>query len=97
MQSTEENGHSDDDVNIIAKVKEPFPEVKKNYLIDNIKGNLDEGVTTWIKDNVNYRDMMFNMYFISKIEPNNFKESLNNELWVSAMQEELVQFKRNKV
>lgn len=41
--------------------------------------------------------MIFNMCFISKIEPNNMKEALNDELWVTAMQEELIQFEINRV
>ena len=35
--------------------------------------------------------------YISQIEPTNFKEAEIDEHWINAMQEELGQFKRNKV
>lgn len=41
--------------------------------------------------------MIGNSSFISKIEPKNIKEAFTDELWINVMQEELWQFKRNKV
>ena len=40
---------------------------------------------------VNYRDMMglFLGYYTSIIESKNYKEALNNELWIQVMHEEL--------
>ena len=35
--------------------------------------------------------------YISQVEPKNFKEAKFDEHWINAMQEELGQFKRNKV
>ena len=35
--------------------------------------------------------------YISQIEPKNFKEAEIDEHWINVMQEELCQFKRNKV
>ena len=35
--------------------------------------------------------------YTSIIEPKNYKEALNSELWIQAMQEELSQFERNEV
>ncbi|XP_019265756.1 PREDICTED: uncharacterized protein LOC109243302 [Nicotiana attenuata] len=35
--------------------------------------------------------------FLSQIEPKNIKEALKDADWINAMQEELHQFKRNKV
>jgi len=39
---------------------------------------------------------MYNV-FISKVEPNNVKEALLHSDWVEAMQDELLEFERNKV
>lgn len=39
--------------------------------------------------------MIANMCFISKVESKNVKETLSDECWVNAMQEEMVQFERN--
>ena len=40
---------------------------------------------------VNYREMIgLNLgYYTSIIEPKNYKEALNDELWIQAIQEEL--------
>ncbi|GAA0170844.1 hypothetical protein LIER_25020 [Lithospermum erythrorhizon] len=36
-------------------------------------------------------------YFVTKVEPKNIDETLKDEHWISAIQEELVQFQRNDV
>ena len=41
--------------------------------------------------------MIGNLCFVSKIEPKNVNEAIDDEYWVNAMQEELVQFERNEV
>src|ERR1044072_6114369 len=57
----------------------------------NIIGSSTEGVQT------RSRKLLENACFISKIEPKNIKEALSDEYWISVMQEELCQFKRNEV
>ena len=37
------------------------------------------------------------MCFVSKIEPKNVNEAVNDEYWCTAMQEELIQFEKNQV
>ena len=37
------------------------------------------------------------MCFVSKIEPKNVNEVVNDEYWCTAMQEELIQFEKNQV
>ena len=58
---------------------------------DNIIGDATEGVTT---RSINF---IANACFISQVEPKNVKEALLDEFWISAMQEELSQFRRNEV
>lgn len=49
--------------------KEQSSRVKMNHLINITIGNLDEEVNARRKEQVNYRYMISNMCFISKIEP----------------------------
>lgn len=37
------------------------------------------------------------MEFVSKTEPSKFKDALDDDQWITAMQEELNQYERNKV
>ena len=61
---------------------------------DQIIGNPHANVQTRRKATSN-----FCMYvnFVSKVEPTEVEEALSDPSWVSAMQEELTQFERNKV
>ena len=45
---------------------------------------------------MNYREMGYTCY-TSSIEPRNFREALEDEYWLTTMQEELNQFIRNEV
>ncbi|GAA0144915.1 hypothetical protein LIER_05235 [Lithospermum erythrorhizon] len=77
---------------------EPTTRIQKDHPVDNIIGQLDEGMTTKKKDKVDYRKMVGlfgKMCFISKIEPKDVKASLLDEHWINAIREELVQFERN--
>lgn len=71
--------------------KGPLIKVQKDHHVDSVIGNMNEGVIT------KFREMIANSCFISKIEPKNIKEVLTDEFWIYVMQEELCQFKRNKV
>ena len=46
---------------------------------------------------MNYREMVGYTCYTSSIEPKNFKEALEDEYWLTKMQEELDQFIRNEV
>ena len=65
---------------------------KKAHPQDLIIGDTTQGVTTRFK-----LKSLVNLAFISQIEPKNIDDTLNDEFWVIAMQEELNQFERNKV
>lgn len=62
------------------------------------------------KARINYKDMMrsslcadnegiqvYSSRFVSLIEPKNVKEALKDNLWLEAMQDELLQFRTNEV
>lgn len=65
----------------------------KDHPIDNILGDISKGVTTQSK----ISNFCYHFAFVSQIEPKNSKDALLDEDWFLAMQEELNQFKRNKV
>lgn len=65
--------------------------IQKDHSIENVIGNLNEGVI------IRSIEIISNTCFISKIKPKNIKKALNDELLINDMQEELCQFKRNKV
>lgn len=59
--------------------------------MENVIGDQNEG------DIPKSKEVVSNMCFISKIKPKNVKEALTHECWINSMQEELVQFERNKI
>ena len=65
----------------------------RDHPIDQVIGDPIQGVRT--RDA--FKDICEYATFISQLEPKNFKEAENDESWILAMQEELGQFKRNKV
>ena len=58
-----------------------------------IIGEIERGVSTRSK----LKNICKKMAFIIQIEPKNINEAIEDESWTLAMQEELNQFKRNKV
>ncbi|MCI14741.1 gag-pol polyprotein [Trifolium medium] len=83
---------SNSEENNVPVNKGPSVRVQKNHPKELIIGNPDQGITTRRSN-----DLISNSYFVSKFEPKNVKESLTDEFWINAMQEELGQFKRNEV
>lgn len=71
--------------------KGPSIRVQKDHPADLIIGDPNSGVTTRSKE------VISNSCFVSKIEPKNVKEALNDEYWINVMHEELGQYKRNEV
>jgi hypothetical protein len=67
--------------------------IQRNHLVDQILGDISKGVTT--------RSCLANFCehysFVSSIEPFRVEEALLDADWVLAMQEELNNFKQNKV
>ncbi|GAA0164164.1 hypothetical protein LIER_39730 [Lithospermum erythrorhizon] len=61
---------------------QPASRIQKNHPVDNIIGQLDQGVTTRRKEPADYRRMVRligKIYFISKMEPKNVDEALKDE------------------
>jgi hypothetical protein len=67
--------------------------VQRDHPVDNILGDIKKGVTI--------RSCVANFYqhylIVSSLEPFKVKDALHDPDWVVAMQEELNNFKRNKV
>ncbi|GAA0163416.1 hypothetical protein LIER_19290 [Lithospermum erythrorhizon] len=79
---------------------EPTARIQKSHPMENIIVEVDQGMTTRKKDRVDYRKMvglLGETCFISKVEPKDVKTALLDEYWITAMQEELIQFDKNNV
>ncbi|TYK06527.1 gag-pol polyprotein [Cucumis melo var. makuwa] len=84
---------------IINKKSELIPSahVEKNHPARSIIGDPSAGMQTRRKDKIDYLKMVTDLCYISTIEPSTVDSALKNEYWLNAMQEELLQFKRNNV
>jgi len=88
---------NDEDLQIdVTKTSADLPRewrTSRYHPLDNIIRDISKRVTT----RHSLKDICNNMAFVSLIEPKNLKESIIDEHWIIAMQEELNQFERNKV
>ncbi|TYK30409.1 gag-pol polyprotein [Cucumis melo var. makuwa] len=75
----------------------PSSHVWKNHPSSSIIGDPSAGITTRKKDKIDYSKMIIDLCYTSAIEPTSVEAALKDEYWINAMQEELVQFKRNNV
>jgi hypothetical protein len=67
--------------------------IQRDHPVDNILGNIEKGVTIRL-----YIANFYQHYsFVSSFEPFKVEDALRVPDWVVAMQEELNNFKRNKV
>ena len=64
----------------------------KSHPLDNILGDLRKGVQTRSQ----VQNVVNHLSFISQTEPKTAKDALLDEDWISAMQDELLQFTRSK-
>jgi hypothetical protein len=67
--------------------------IQRNHPVDQILGDISKGVTTRSR----LANFCEHYLFVSYIEPFRVEEALQDPDWVLAMQEELNNFKRNKV
>jgi hypothetical protein len=67
--------------------------IQRDHHVDNILGDIEKGVTTRSRV-VNFCE---HYLFVSSFEPFKVEDALRDPDWVVAMQEELNNFKRNKV
>ena len=77
--------------------KRPSYRVKLNYPLEEIVGNMNE--LTLRKRTVDKCVANFVSYscYLSQVEPTKVEEALQDESWVEAMHDELLQFQRNDV
>ncbi|KAA0067336.1 gag-pol polyprotein [Cucumis melo var. makuwa] len=75
----------------------PSAHVKKNHPSSFIIGDPSAGITTRRKEKVDYMKLIADLCYVSAIEPTSVENALKDEYWINAMQEELLQFKRNNV
>ncbi|KAL4035346.1 hypothetical protein IC575_004030 [Cucumis melo] len=76
----------------------PSAHVKKNHPASSIIGDPSAGMQTRRKDKIDYLKMVADLCYISTIEHSTVDHSaLKDEYWLNAMQEELLQFRRNNV
>ncbi|TYK01369.1 putative mitochondrial protein [Cucumis melo var. makuwa] len=71
--------------------------VKKNHPSSSIIGDSSAGMQTRRKEKINYMKMVADLCYISTFEPSTVDSALRDEYWLNAMQEELLQFRRNNV
>ncbi|TYK19203.1 putative mitochondrial protein [Cucumis melo var. makuwa] len=84
---------------IITKKSELIPSahVKKNHPTSSIIGDSLAGMQTRRKKNIDFMKMVADLCYTSTIEPSTVDSALKDEYWLNAMQEELLQFRRNNV
>ena len=56
----------------------PSRRVQKNHPFEKVIGDIGEGMRTRPKAPVNYREMIGNLCFFSKIEPKNVNEAIDD-------------------
>ncbi|KAA0033543.1 gag-pol polyprotein [Cucumis melo var. makuwa] len=71
--------------------------VKKNHPASSIIGDPSAGMQTRRKEKIDYTKMVADLCYTSTIEPSTVDSALKNEYWLNAMQEKLLQFRRNNV
>ncbi|KAA0041584.1 putative mitochondrial protein [Cucumis melo var. makuwa] len=80
-----------------SKQLAPLTHVKKNHSVSNVIGEIDRGIVTRKKTRPDYTKISANVCFTSTIESSIIRETLQDNQWIEAKQEELNQFERNQV
>ncbi|KAI3682893.1 hypothetical protein L1987_83244 [Smallanthus sonchifolius] len=73
----------------------PAQRINKKHPLENIIGQVHQGVQTRSKSHE--ANICLFSYFLSQVEPKKIDEALKHSSWIEAMQEELLQFKRQDV
>ncbi|KAL4032863.1 hypothetical protein IC575_005946 [Cucumis melo] len=83
----------------ITKKSELIPpaHVKKNHPRSSIIGDPSAGMQTRRKEKIDYMKMVTDLCYISTFEPSTVDSARRDEYWLNAMQDELLEFKRNNV
>ena len=75
----------------------PSAHVKKNHPASSIIGDPSAGMQTRRKEKIDYMKMVADLCYISTFEPSTVDSALRDEYWLNAMQDELLEFRRNNV
>ncbi|KAA0056458.1 gag-pol polyprotein [Cucumis melo var. makuwa] len=78
----------------VSKADNPPDDPSKT---SSIIGDLSAGMQTRRKEKIDYMKMLADLCYTSTIEPFTVDSALKDEYWLNAMQEELLQFRRNNV
>ncbi|TYK03438.1 gag-pol polyprotein [Cucumis melo var. makuwa] len=83
----------------ITKKSELIPpaHVKKNHPGSSIIGDPSAGMQTRRKEKIDYMKMVADLCYISTFEPSTVDSARRDEYWLNAMQDELLEFRRNNV
>jgi hypothetical protein len=96
-ESIDQGGDEDDGDHKGLRTRPPHPRVlqtvQRDHLVDNILGDIKKGVSIRSRVATFYQHHSF----ISSLEPFKVEDALCDPDWVVAMQEELNNFKHNKV
>ncbi|KAA0048230.1 putative mitochondrial protein [Cucumis melo var. makuwa] len=71
--------------------------MKKNHPASSIIGDPSAEMQTRRKEKIDYMKMVADLCYISTFEPSTVDSAFMDEYWLNAMQEELLQFRRNNV
>jgi len=96
IQSTEPEDQSTEQEVVTDRISSGLPKewrVPRNLSLDNVIGQVQQGVSTRSALNQLYEHMAF----VSQIEPKIVADALEDSSWITAMREELNQFARNEV
>ncbi|KAI3755047.1 hypothetical protein L1987_54840 [Smallanthus sonchifolius] len=73
----------------------PALRINKEHPLENIIGQAQQGVQT--RSKTHEANICLYLCFLSQVEPMKIDEALKHSRWIEAMQEELLQFKRQEV
>ena len=77
--------------------KGPSSRIKQNHPLEDIMGNMNELTLRKHTDDKCVANFVSYSCYLSQVEPTKVKEALQDESWVEAMHDELLQFQRNDV
>ncbi|KAA0049580.1 putative copia-type pol polyprotein [Cucumis melo var. makuwa] len=75
----------------------PPTHIAKNHPSSSIIGDVHSGIITRKKERRDYAKMVVNVCYKSTLEPTTVTAALTDKHWILAMQDELLQFERNRV
>ncbi|TYK30437.1 F5J5.1 [Cucumis melo var. makuwa] len=97
MNDEEDETPNMSEVRTMSIVEESKADNSSNGPASSIIGDPSVGMQTRRKDKIDYLKMVADLYYIFTIEPSTVDSVIKDEYWLNAMQEELLQFRRNNI